>query len=157
MTARHIDLTQFSLEELLILSSRIDLRIKELLSATAADSQAREDCPAPCGGCDHSSNPSSHTGTASPESVTLSERVRGLIQANDPLCWSQPFFGGSIIRDIVTVGLPEYMPRSSNMTLPTFGGPPCATFSVGKEPDASSGPSSGGNSGIANQANNSAP
>ena len=123
MTEQQIDLTQLSLDELLLLSSRVELRIKDVQSAPSAGSQVHEDGPASGGRADHSTPASSCPATASQEIETLSERVRGLIHVNDPwegsglgpLRWTHPFFGGSIIR-----GLPQYMPKSAATVLPTW-------------------------------------
>ena len=83
MTERQVDLTQLSLDELLLLSSRVELRIKEVLSASEAGSLAHEDGPAPSGRFDHTPTASSRPGTASHKTETLSERVRGLTHANE--------------------------------------------------------------------------
>ena len=136
MATRQFDLTQYSIEELLMLSGQIELRINELLNATAPDSQAHSECPESGNGCHHPTHHSSYTGSLS-SGVTLSERVRGLIQANDPY---KPFATVFLVAPPPVP--PEHVPRSPSTTPPLFGGPPCDTFSGGTRADLSRDPSS---------------
>ena len=139
---QQIDLTRLSLDdELRHLSSRVEQRIKEV-SGAAADSAAAHagrgshgrTGGSPCGGMPSNSS--------TPKQETLSERVKDLIQTNDPekgsgvgpLRWSRPFYGGSIIRDPVAVDTSAYVPKPSDAAPPFFGGPPCTSCGTGEVP-----------------------
>ena len=84
MMEHQVDLTQLSLDELVLLSSRVELRIKEVLNASAAGSMAHTNGEASGGRFAHSPTGSPRPNNASQEIETLSERVRDLIHANDP-------------------------------------------------------------------------
>ncbi len=104
-----------SLDELVSLANRIEWRIRRLTEASTAETaegpQVRS-CPA-AGATDTGSNaPAGGKIEEAGVRTTLSERVQGLIQANDPwegsgvgpTRWSLPFYGGHIIRKIEVLG-----------------------------------------------------
>ena len=121
LMSQQFDLTQMSLDELVSLSKQIEVRIRYLKCATAPEPQmATGSTPASC----HPSRSPSHATCHVEEPSTgdtMSERVRGLIQTNDPwegsgvgpTRWSQPFYGGSIIRDPGVIRCVP-MPRSTD-------------------------------------------
>ena len=134
--AQYIDLAHLSRDELIVLASRIECRIRTLSDAaaekTTVNSHARS-CPA-TGVAGHRSAHHVTAPEANPGArTTVSEKVQELIQANDPwegsgvgpTRWSLPFYGGHIIR---TPEVFECSPRAQMGPdlLPVFGGSPYA-------------------------------
>ena len=137
--AHCVDLECLSLDELKLLASRVECRIRVLTETstanTAADPSKSRFPTGSSSGHHAAANVSNQDSVAK---ATLSERVQGVIQANDP-CegsgvgptrWSQPFYGGHVIRaPVMSDGFPRVPPPQ--VPLPTFGGAPCTNISGG--------------------------
>ena len=152
--AHSVDLEQMSLSELVSLATRIERRIRYL--NTVATSKTLNDPRGYTTPVSASTNSMNNAPTSVPVEdpavrTTLSERVQGLIQTNDPwegsgvepTRWFQLFYGGHVIR-APEVFAASLMVHSVHDPLPVFGGLSCTDISgsVSKPSGGHSSPSS---------------
>ncbi len=129
--AHCVDLEQLSLDELVSLANRVECRIRYLTANTTSETVNDPNVrTSPVSGGTNSMSSAPASGKVEDPGVgtTLSERVQGLIQTNDPwegsgvgpTKWSQPLYGGHIICTPEVLGVSPRV-HSVHDPLPVFG------------------------------------